>query len=69
MPLPAAPGLNLTESERQQLLAISRHRGTPRGIVLRINIVIGAADGIANHVLARRLSTSLPTVLLMAQAL
>ena len=64
MPLPAAPRLNLTESERKQLLAISRHRGTPRGIVLRINIVIGAADGMANHVLARSLSTSLPTVLL-----
>jgi putative transposase len=32
--------------------------------VLRINIVLGAAAGIANHVLARELSTSLPTVLL-----
>ena len=64
MPLPAAARLNLTESERSQLPSIGRHRGTPRGIVLRINIVIGAADGIANHVLARKLSTSLPIVLL-----
>jgi transposase len=31
---------------------------------VRINIVLGAAEGIANHVLARKLSTSLPTVLL-----
>lgn len=31
---------------------------------MRINIVLGAAEGIANHVLARKLSTSLPTVLL-----
>lgn len=64
MPLPPAPKLSLTGSDRQQLLEISRHRGTPRGIVLRVDIVLGAADGIANHVLARNLSTSLPTVLL-----
>jgi len=64
MPLPAAPNLPLSESERMQLLALSRHRSTPRGIVLRLNIVLGAAEGIANHALARKLSTSLPTVLL-----
>lgn len=64
MPLPAAAGLALNEAERNQLKAIRRHRSTPRGIVLRINIVLGAADGIANRVLARRLSTSVPTVLL-----
>src|SRR5579863_4491595 len=64
MPLPAAPNLPLSGSERKQLLALSRHRSTPRGIVLRLNIVLGAAEGIANHALARKLSTSLPTVLL-----
>jgi transposase len=64
MPLPPAPKLVLTDSERMQLLALSRHRSTPRGIVLRSNIVLGAAAGVANHVLARNLSTSLPTVLL-----
>lgn len=64
MPLPAAPKLGLSDPERKRLLAISRHRSTPRGIVLRINVVLGAAEGVANHVLARRLSTSLPTVLL-----
>ncbi len=64
MPLPAAPKLALSDSERKQLQAISRHRSTPRGIVLRVNIVLGAAAGTANHVLARNLSTSLPTVLL-----
>src|SRR5579864_4174416 len=62
MPLPPAPKLSLTD--REQLLEISRHRSTPRGIVLRVDIVLGAAEGIANHVLARNLSTSLPTVLL-----
>jgi transposase len=64
MPLPAAPKLVLTNTQRKQLLAISRHRATPRGIVLRLKIVLGAAEGTANHVLARELSTSLPTVLL-----
>ena len=63
MPLPPAPKLVLTASERTQILALSRHRATPRGIVLRLNIVLGAAQGIANHVLARNLSTSVPTVL------
>jgi transposase len=64
MPLPPAPKLALTDSERKQLQAISRHRSTPRGIALRINIILGAASGTANHVLARELATSLPTVLL-----
>src|SRR5262249_3545330 len=64
MPLPPAPKLRLTDSDRTQLLEISRHRSAPRGIVLRVDIVLGAAEGIANHVLARNLSTSLPTVLL-----
>jgi transposase len=64
MPLPPASKLVLTDPERKQLQAISRHRNTPRGIVLRVNIILGAADGTANHVLARNLSTSLPTVLL-----
>jgi transposase len=64
MPLPAAPKLVLTNTERKQLLAISRHRATPRGIVLRLKIILGGAEGTANHVLARELSTSLPTVLL-----
>jgi transposase len=64
MPLPPAPKLVLTDAARKQLEAISRHRNTPRGIALRVNIVLGATGGIANHVLARNLSTSLPTVLL-----
>ena len=64
MPLPPASKLLLTDAERRQLQTISRQRNTPRGIVVRINIVLGAAEGIANHVLARNLSTSLPTVLL-----
>ena len=64
MPLSAALKLILTESEHKQLLALSRHRGTPKGILLRVNIILGASEGIANHVLARNRETSLPTVLL-----
>lgn len=64
MPLPSAAALHLTASERKQLVAIGRQRSTPRGIVLRINIILGAAEGTANRVLARKLSTSVPTVLL-----
>ena len=64
MPLSPAPRLVLTEAERKQLQRISRHRSTPKGILLRVNIILGAAEGTANHVLARQLSTTLPTVLL-----
>jgi transposase len=64
MPLPPASKLVLTDPERKQLQFISRHRSTPRGIALRVSILLGAAEGIANHVLARDLCTSLPTVLL-----
>jgi len=46
MPLPPAAGLKVSNSDRQQLRAISRHRSTPRGIVMRINIVLGAAEGL-----------------------
>src|SRR5580692_5733641 len=64
MPLPGAAALQLSDWERKQLLALGRQRRTPRGIVVRINIILGAADGMANRVLARKLSTSVPTVLL-----
>jgi transposase len=64
MPLPPAAGLSLSDAERKQLMALGRHRSSPRGIVLRIDIVLGAAEGLANRVLARNLSTSVPTVLL-----
>jgi hypothetical protein len=47
--------LNLSESEHKRLLAFSRHRDTPKGILLRVNIILGASEGIANHVLARNL--------------
>jgi hypothetical protein len=53
--------LALSEAERKELVALGRQRSSPRGIVLRINIVLGAAEGLANRVVARKLSTSVPT--------
>ena len=41
-----------------------QHRNTPQSVVLRVDIVLGAAAGRPNHGLARELSISLPTVLL-----
>jgi transposase len=64
MPRAAAPALPLTEGERGQLLEVSRLRSSPQSIALRVRIVLGAAQGIANKALARQLSTTLPTVLL-----
>src|SRR5579859_2849913 len=64
MPLPPAVGLALDNADRKELMAIRQHRSAPRGLVLRINIILGAAEGLANRVLARNLSTSVPTVLL-----
>ena len=45
-------------------MRMSRHRSTPGGIALRIQIVLAAAEGRANRSIARQLSTSVPTVLL-----
>src|SRR5271157_1547149 len=64
MPLPAARALHLTRAQRGELVKIAAHPGTPQSVALRCRIVLGAAEGIANNELARRLSTSLPTVLL-----
>ena len=54
----------MKDAERRELSALASARNVPQWIVLRARIVLGAADGMANHVLARQLSTSLPTVLL-----
>ncbi len=53
MPMPPAPRLLVSEVDRKELVALSRQRGIPRGILLRLNIILGAAQGRANHVLAR----------------
>jgi hypothetical protein len=62
MPLPPAPRLAVSDADRKELLSLSGQRSIPRGILLRVNIVLGAAEGRANHVLAQKLSTTLTTV-------
>src|SRR3954452_14978331 len=64
MGISAAARLVLSEADKKQLMRIVRHRSTPRGIALRVEIVRAAAEGMANRAIARKLSTSLPTVLL-----
>src|SRR3989454_337617 len=64
MPRAAAPPLPLIEHEREELLQISKLRSTPQSVALRVRIVLSASEGVANKVLARQLSTTLPTVLL-----
>ncbi|HLI82986.1 MAG TPA: hypothetical protein VKV17_03660, partial [Bryobacteraceae bacterium] len=58
MPLPPAPKIEMTDRERRRLSEISDYRSTPKGIALRVEIVLGAARGIANRVLARTLERS-----------
>jgi transposase len=64
MPLPPAPPLAVTDTDRKQLVSLTRQRSIPRGILHRVNIILGAAEGQANHLLARDLSTTVTTVLL-----
>jgi hypothetical protein len=64
MPRAAAPPLPLTEREREALLQVGKLRSTPQSVALRVRIVLSASEGIANKVLARQPSTTLPTVLL-----
>ena len=64
MPFVPASGLEVSETDRRELAVLSGSRAAPQGVAIRARIVLGAADGVANKVLARQLSTSLPTVLL-----
>jgi transposase len=64
MPRPPADPLRLSNSEQNDLHEIGRHRATPQSVVLRVKIILGAAEGVPNKALARQLSTTLPTVLL-----
>lgn len=58
------PTDRLTASERRQRLAIAGNPQTSQKAALRVRIILGAAEGLANSELARQLGTSRPTVLL-----
>jgi hypothetical protein len=44
MPLPPASPLVLSKTDRKELLGLGRQRSIARGILLRVNIVLGAAE-------------------------
>lgn len=64
MPCAPASALGISDEDRWELQQILALRSVPQSVALRARIILGAAEGIANKVLARQLGTSLPTVLL-----
>jgi transposase len=66
MPLPPAAGLALSHAERKQLAAVGSTRSSSQLSAWHCSAYqhCGAAEGLANRVVARKLSTSVPTVLL-----
>jgi transposase len=67
MPNRPAPALPLDDDSRLALTAWTRSRTLPQRQVLRAEIVLHAADGIANSAIADQLRCSIPTVLLWRQ--
>jgi len=61
MPRPNS-AVTLTGEERLQLESIARSRSMPHGLVRRVQIVLGSADGVGTSELARRHRVSRPTV-------
>jgi len=60
---PARP-LLLDDPKREQLLQLVRAGTTPQKVAQRARIILLAAEGLPNQVIAARLGTSRPTVLL-----
>lgn len=59
---PAEP-LKISDEQRRELERILRSRTTEQRVVMRARIVLAAADGKPNRVIARELGVSRPTVL------
>jgi len=59
-----AHALSVRGQDRELLEGLVRGRKTPQRVVLRARIVLGAAEGRANHRLAKELGVSRPTILL-----
>ena len=57
-----APTIVLSNDERKTLTAWSRGRSTPARLVLRAKIVLAAAEGKTNEIIAAECHTSKPTV-------
>lgn len=54
----------LPAEDREQLSAVARSRSMPHGLVMRARIVLMAADGLPNNLIARRLGFSNQSVCL-----
>lgn len=57
-----APALPLRVGDRERLAAMTRSTTLPAGLVMRARLVLLAADGVGNQVIADRLGVSRPTV-------
>lgn len=58
---PLAP-LTLTDSEREELVSMTRSRSMPQSLASRARVVLLAADGMSNTEIAERMGLSKPTV-------
>jgi len=54
--------LNLAKEEHEQLRSLSSSRSLPHGLVRRVRIVLMAADGLTNRIIAEKLDLSHATV-------
>ena len=62
-----AKAMRLKKQDRPLLEAMVRSGRTPQRVAIRARIVLGAAEGRANHALANELGVSRPTILLWRQ--
>lgn len=60
----AASAVHCDKNQRVRLATLVARGGTPQKVALRARIILKAADGQANQVIARELGISRPTVLL-----
>ncbi|MGB6064700.1 MAG: helix-turn-helix domain-containing protein [Desulfomonilaceae bacterium] len=60
----AAESLPMIDEQRKQLETWLSARKTSRGLALRAQICLLAADGLSNSAIAKELNTSRPTVIL-----
>ena len=61
------PTIALSEEERLQLNAVAKSRSLPHGLVIRARLVLLAAEGLANMVIAKQLNLSQQSVSLWRQ--
>ena len=57
-----AVGIELTAAERRELESLARRRKTSQGLARRSRIVLAAADGLENKMIAERVGADANTV-------